>query len=311
MREGLDGVYLRKGSLVALMVVMIPVGAAVAQSPPPAVVRVEVTQAESGALALALAGADIIVLRNGVATLIAKSDVNGRHAFQIDVDTGRYSVAVRKIGYIRTVRLLPIHAGDTLSVSLSLARGPVELEAIRATADQLPSKNYYLDAAEIASTTRGVFDAYDALSKLRPNMLGDDARCGGGMFPEKLTNVWINGRHVMSTLDTLNMAPDARGNPQVQNSAAVRGGGRGRVQQRITSPGRAPKFTSEPDAVDSILVTIKSEHIEEIRYVNCWDMSMGGELGTNNALYIVLKPGYDWDRKHGSYPDSGARKVPR
>jgi hypothetical protein len=56
----------------------------------------------------------------------------------------------------------------------------------------------------------------------------------------------------------------------------------------------------EPPVVDSVLASIRSEHLAEVRYVNCWDTSMSG-LGTNNAIYIVLKPGIAWDWGRGSH----------
>ena len=50
-------------------------------------------------------------------------------------------------------------------------------------------KGHALSAEEITKTTRGVFNALDAIRKLRPSMLGDGLR-----LCDKVHNVWINGR---------------------------------------------------------------------------------------------------------------------
>jgi hypothetical protein len=44
----------------------------------------------------------------------------------------------------------------------------------------------------------------------------------------------------------------------------------------------------------TVLTEIKPEHVEEMRYVNCWDTSMPGVRGSN-ALYLVLKYGVAYD----------------
>ena len=62
----------------------------------------------------------------------------------------------------------------------------------------------------------------------------------------------------------------------------------------------ARKGQGEPPAVDSVLASIRAEHIAQIRLVNCWDTSLPG-VGANNALYVVLKQGVDWDWKRGSF----------
>jgi hypothetical protein len=69
---------------------------------------------------------------------------------------------------------------------------------------------------------------------------------------------------------------------------------------------RAKKTTAEPDAMDTVLSWIHPEHVAEMRYANCWDTSMP-EIGTNDALYIVLKPGVKFGWGRGTYVDSGGR----
>jgi hypothetical protein len=262
-----------------------------------AVVRVRVTE-NGGA---PLPGADLTVLRNSAASMIAKTDGNGRHTFVVDTDSARLSLAVRKLGYTRTVRLLPVRAGDTMSVELPMVREPVALDPIRTTEEQIPSKNYFLNGDEIMASSRGIFDAVDALRKLRPNMLGDVGRTCLGVH-----NIWINGRREF-WIDPMNPDKDPFAAP---HPAAVptRGSSSGRVVSGAAPrlPGRmpsAPKTTAEVNGIDTVLSWIKSEHIAEMRYASCWDMS-APEVGTNDALYIVLRPGVKFEWGRGTYMDS-------
>ena len=62
--------------------------------------------------------------------------------------------------------------------------------------------------------------------------------------------------------------------------------------------------------LDTILASIKGEHIGEMRYISCWDTPPDGLQ--RDALYITLKPGVDWDWKHGSFvADSALAGRPR
>jgi hypothetical protein len=63
---------------------------------------------------------------------------------------------------------------------------------------------------------------------------------------------------------------------------------------------RARRVAREPVAVDSVLASVRAEHLQEIRLVNCWDTSLPG-VGAKNALYVALKPGVDWNWKVGSF----------
>jgi hypothetical protein len=110
-------------------------------------------------------------------------------------------------------------------------------------------------------------------------MLFDGDRCRH----EPVDNVWINGRRVLFM---------ARQTPVF--------GARSRVRSGTRPLTTARKGQGEPPAVDSVLASIRAEHIAEIRLVNCWDTSLPG-VGANNALYVVLKLGVDWDWKRGSF----------
>ncbi len=111
-------------------------------------------------------------------------------------------------------------------------------------------------------------------------MLYDRDRCRA----EVVENVWINGRRVLFMAKNV----PTLGSRSLRSIGSVRlrnGGGGAR---------------SEPPAVDSILATMRAEHVDVIRLVNCWDTSMPG-VGSKNALYVSLKPGIDWDWRRGSF----------
>jgi Carboxypeptidase regulatory-like domain len=260
-------------------------GSIVAQGAVPRQVHVTV----AGSDGAPLDATTLFIVKQGVgAMLTGNTDAKGHFTFLVPRDSGRYSLLARKIGFAPVQTILFGDNRDTVTISLRLTPlPPNELPRVRVEASAR-GKNYYLDSAEIASTKgRTIRDAYDALRKLRPDMLGDKGRCPS----EPVDNVWVNGRRVLW------MAAFA--------SAAQRGVmGSGRVH--VVRGAR--KATPEPDLVDSVLVAIRAEDIAEIRYVNCWDTSMPG-LGTNNAVYIVLKPGLDWDWKQGSHPADSSASV--
>ena len=256
-----------------------------AQSTKPAVVRVLVVDTNR----VPLGGADVIVIRDrSQAILIGQTDSTGHYAFRIDVDNDRkYSIAARRLGFAPAASDIRLVAGDTLSID-------VELERTSATA--LPSvlvegqkASHFFDSTEIAHSHRTLYDAYDAVRKLRPDMLSDPDRC-----PRQPTdNVWVNGKRVLfmaSRTPVFGYRPPT--------------GFVTRVASRKIGP----------PAVDSTLASIKAQHIAEIRWVDCNDHSLPG-MGSNNAIYIVLKPGIGWDFKRGSYIDSvdapAASKRPR
>jgi len=182
------------------------------------------------------------------------------------------------MGFARTTR--GYAAKDLAGVSalnVVLEQLSVSLDTVRTEADRLASKNYLLNGRDITQSSRPIYDAFDAVRKLRPNMLGDRGR----LCPH-VSNVWINGRRVFWNAALLTR--------RVYTDPAP--------GSRSVSPPRS-RVSAGPDA-DSVLRTIKAEHIDEIRYVNCWDTSMP-QLGTNDALFITLKPGIDWNWKLGSF----------
>jgi hypothetical protein len=228
---------------------------------------------------VALPGVNVAISRSRVgAILIGTTDGTGTRLFLVDVERDSYKVLARRPGFHHVEERLTIGSSDTIPVVLQLnPAGRTDLAAMRIEAR--PS-NYLLTSEQIARSNRTIRDAFEALNKLRPRMLYDRDRCKA----EKVSNVWINGRRVLWMAWNAIIAPppatlaDQRAAARRQGSAAI----------------------------DSTLSTVRSEHLQEIRLVNCWDTSLPG-VGSKNALYITLKPGIDWDWKRGSFVADSTR----
>jgi hypothetical protein len=234
---------------------------------------------------------ELYILRVGIGAILhGRTDLNGSFTFHATADTGTFALAARKIGFRPAQVPLRFDPGDTLTAEVELEPTTTpELPGVRVEAAR--GRNYFIDSAEIAATRGRVIDnAFDILRKLRPDMLGDKGRCPG--LP--VDNIWINGRRVLFM---------AAIQSAVQRGSSGAGGAVVRRRGASTS-----KPTSEPDLVDSVLASIKRADVAEIRYVNCWDVSMSG-MGTNNAIYVVLKPGVTWDYGLGSHADSNTARI--
>ena len=80
---------------------------------------------------------------------------------------------------------------------------------------------------------------------------------------------------------------------------------------RVIAVGHVPHIGEvfvRKEIVD-ILEEIRPEHIEEIRYTDCFDTSVPG-LGTRSAAFVILKTGIGYERGKGSFvvkPDSSGQ----
>jgi hypothetical protein len=222
-----------------------------------------------------------------------------------------YQLVVRKIGYQRTDRFFRANR-DTMSFAITLRRAVQELAAVTVTAEEdVKRKSYHIGADEIASSTRVLIDATDILAKLRPDMIcGRDCSpmasvraavsnplraCPGLAFLDRPkmscpadnspaninTNVWVNGRRIRTV---------------ALNEMAL-------ARQHGLLAGLLP-------GTMTVLSEISPEHIAEMTYVDAFDTTIG-KIGSQNALFIVLKPGIDYDPGHGSFvaPESPRRDA--
>jgi hypothetical protein len=262
--------------------------AVAAQTPAPTQVVVHARVADTTGAPLADATVTILRTRQQEAVLVATTDAAGRHTFAFTPDSSRYQIVARKLGYVQTARLVLGAPGDTLSFDLRLARLPPQLDTVRAYASANTLMSYYIGADEIAASTRGMSNAFDVLRKLRPNMLGDVGRaCTPNGFPGQST---IKRRNAYGNMVTV---------PNVTIKHVWVNGER--ITMSLSQDDYAKRDRIPPDLLpESLLTSIKPEHIAEARYISCWDTSVPG-IGGQDAVLIILKPGIAYSRKRGSH----------
>ena len=181
---------------------------------------------------------------------------------------------------MQTSRRLAAAAGDTLALEILLAKLPKALDTIRVVERELPlARRTFVDSSEIARDKRSILSLGDVLGALRPDISYQSYRC---------------------------VAP--------ANHGVIISGGIIPMSHRVVHPpylarvyinGRwfPPEFNPWQ--------AIHSEHIAEVRYVNCLDNSVPGLPERAWAsVYVVLKPGILWDYKRGSYEDPALARKP-
>ena len=254
-----------------------------AQSRSPAVVSVRVTDTAGAPMA----GVTVIVLhgRSNAATFMRTTPGSGRVWFEFFPESGGYRIVARKLGFLQTMRLLRVAPGDTTTLALAISRLPTQLDTVRVDA-RARSDDYHIDAAMIAHIQHHyVKDAYDAMRDISPGMLGDGARnC------RRAANIWVNGAKVQYSPGPAYDMPYGQSIVTAAETLGIPG----------TSVG--PLIVPAPHAaLDDILALIRPQDIASIDYRNCWDNSIP-DRGMRNAIFITLKPGIDFDDRHGSYP---------
>jgi hypothetical protein len=102
---------------------------AAGQTHPPAVVRVQV--ADIAGTPIPRAELAILGLHDSSAVAAASTDSAGRHTFVLTLDSTRYRITARKLGFLATIRLLVLRPGDTVSLELRMATvAAVQLPAV-------------------------------------------------------------------------------------------------------------------------------------------------------------------------------------
>jgi len=261
----------------------------------------------------AISGAEVAVLRGlNDARASGITDDRGTSTLLISnaASNEDYHVVVRKIGFERTERFFRI-VRDSTAFDFMLRRVAQELNPVVVTAEQdIKRKSYHIDADVIANSDRVLIDATDILTKLRPDMIcGRDCRplaaagaatqnavrkcpmlalqqksvCPVDNTPSSLgTNVWVNGRWIRSII------PD-------EMAMARRTGMLGGLL---------------PGSI-TVLSEIKPEHIAEMTYLDEFDNTVG-KIGSQSAIFIVLKPGIGYEPGRASYvlPEKTPRAAP-
>jgi hypothetical protein len=233
-----------------------------------AVVRVFVVDSSG----TAVTNAEVAVLR-GLKDVIAHgtTDDYGRASLAFAAGLGEYDIVVRKLGYPRSDRVFEFDASDTIALSI-VVPSPIakQLDVVKVTAkEDLKTRVYSIDADAIAASKRPLFNAWDIVTKLRPDMAGGRAPCGD----DKL-NLWVNGTRIR-------FVP--------ANDMAL-------ARERIS---RRQAVSGAYDMVFA-LYEIQPEHIAEMRFRDCFDTTVP-DVGGSNALFVVLKPGVVYEPGVGSY----------
>lgn len=242
-----------------------------AQASNHAVVRVQARDS-SGA---PIAGAEITVVRN-IKDVVAKTttDEQGRAYATVELkDSSDFELTMRKIGYRRGDRFFEVGPRDTTLVNIVV---PVpsanQIAAMTVTAKRNPNRfnTYDLDADEIETSDRVMVTGWDVVKALRPVMLTSRGGCATGAL-----QVWVNGKWIRLPLPPTGMA---------------------RAQAFVG----APPNTRVSYVPISVLSEIAPEHIAEIHYKDCFDHSMA-VVGTNDAIFVTLKPGVTYVENVGSF----------
>jgi hypothetical protein len=218
-----------------------------------------------------LSAVDISVIKNDTeAVVLVRTDGAGRYVFAFQPESASYMLVARKVGYAQTGFTLRV-AGDTTPMDLRLARLAPAADTIRATEERLPlEKRPYIGQAEIARDTRAIFTLRDVLGKLRPDIEYQSGKCLGA------TLVRVVGGMQITRIGALD--------------------GVQRAAPKVYVNGRLIPSEFGP------MGSIKSEHIDEVRYVNCMDDAIPGLPPKPwPSVYVVLKPGVAWDLKRGSH----------
>lgn len=261
------------GLVCALSVLMSSAVIASAQGSSRAVVNV-IARDSTG---FPVADAELTITR-GLHDVVStgRTDQLGRGKLAVDVkDATDFNVTVRKIGYPRGDRFFSIGATDTANLVVVVGpRMANTLETVKVTEKANSSRfmSYYLGADEIESENRPSMDnAWEVVKQLRPAMLTSRGGCATG-----IQNVWVNGERIRLPLLPTGMA---------------------RARALVGVPPNNVRFSYVPVTV---LSEIAPEYIESITYKDCFDHSMA-VVGTQNAVFIVLKPGVVYQQDVGSF----------
>lgn len=201
------------------------------------------------------------------------TDSTGRARLYVALkDSAELQVTMRKIGYARGDRFFDAGPHDSVVVTITVPpRRLSELSPVRVTAmSSLRYKSYHLDADDIEQARMPLFDAWDVVKRLRPDMLTSRGGCATGAL-----NVWVNGKRIRLPLRPTGITAE---------------------RARVGAPPGA-RFSYVPV---SVLSEIAPEHIREIVYHDCFDTSLA-MVGANDAIFVTLQPGVVYQENVGSY----------
>ncbi len=250
-----------------------PLGAVAGQSE--TVVRVRVVDT----LGAPVANAEVSALR-GLNTVVTGGVTDSAGLRTIRVPRGGdYQVVARRIGFQRADQFFSAYR-DSVALRVILRVATQTLPMVSVTAEQdVRRRAYHVDADEIASSKRPIFDGLDILTKLRPDIIY--SRVPGCV----VQSVWVNGKRIVY--------------PPVNEVLAQKAGQQRRVSRATPHQG-ATGLAAVNLTVQSVMASIHPEHIEEVNYADCNDMSVD-KVGGNNAVFVSLKAGVMFQPGLGSF----------
>jgi hypothetical protein len=271
---------------------------AAAQAPviPPLAVSIRVTDS----IGTPVEGADVAVLQGiNDSRASGTTDARGRVSLSVTEPRGDYQLVVRKIGYLRADQFFRA-APRPLSFEISMHRNVQALTPVQINERQdLKRKSYFIDADEIAKHADELIDATDILKKLKPDMI-----CGRSCRP--LAAVAANAQTPARRCPSLAMQPRRacpRDNtpPSLSTNVWVNGVWiRGIATDAVCQTGRRGMLAGLAPGTMQVLCEILPEHIEQIKYADEWDTSVG-KNHSDSALFIVLKAGIAYEPGRMSY----------
>ena len=229
-----------------------------------------------------ISGAELTVKR-GIKDVLAQgtTDENGHGLLTVEAkDSSDFQITMRKIGYTRGDRFFSLGPRDTARVNVTVGHTRNALDTVRVTAKGLDPRwhSYHLDADEIEASDEPIDNAWEMLKRLRPVMLTSRGGCATGV-----REVWVNGERIRLPLPPFGLAAQ---------------------RARVGAPIDA-RFSY---VAVSVLSEIAIEHVQEITYHDCFDTSMAA-VGSNNAVFVTLKPGVAYRENVGSFVVDEPKKA--
>jgi hypothetical protein len=228
-----------------------------------------------------------VVIRTRSGTMIQRgvTDTAGAVTLIVNRDSLAEQLLVRRLGFEPRTQAISLPLDRSVTLTVMLAANAQHLDAIQVSErESIRRRIYYIDSASIAHSPRLVQNAWDVLSKLRPDIAyGRDPQnyCPG------VQELFVNGKWIppetVVTNDILQMRETHSGaaaTPHLAEGATPLDYGR--------------------MATISALSMIKPEHIAEMTFRDCRDKPIAG-MHSTSAVFVVLGLDIGFDPATGSY----------
>jgi hypothetical protein len=234
--------------------------------------------------------ADVAVrTRDGTVVGRAQTDSAGRAALTFLRSSSGEQLFIRRLGYLPQTQPLPypLEQSNSIVALLTDADAPT-LDTVRTNSSEaLRRRIYFIDSTAIAHSPVRIYDGWDVLKKLRPDIAyGRDPinYCPG------VQEVFINGLWVVPETVLINPLVMAR-EPQPSGAAPHL------AKAHLANNARGGHRLQSLNA----LALIKPEHIAQITFRDCREKPIAG-MHSTSAVFVVLKDGIAFDPATGSFP---------